>query len=225
MINIDEFIEKFKTVNEDIDYNLEYCLKLSDNYISDNKIIISFNTNKELVYKIADQLFDDSTNINKFIDEIYKNYSDSIIRQYVGFVDGLKEIYFEFELISSDNKMITTTWGLSYDEKTQKISKYILEKDNNEFLINFINTKFNLDITKLLQNYRYNKNGDKYHVFSLVNISEHKDLLINLCAKINNNLTIIKNFFDKHNDKKVTLIGFDINNDKVILNKIGRAHV
>ena len=68
----------FDILNDDILY-----LKKTFNNIIISPPEYTELTIKELVYKIADQLFDDSTNINKFIDEIYN--------------PGLREKYEEYK--------------------------------------------------------------------------------------------------------------------------------
>jgi hypothetical protein len=222
--NINTFIKEFDKINNGLEYSLEYGLKISNEKCTNNKINIKFRTDKDTFKNIIINLFDNPDNTCEFIDYVYDNYENVIINQYIGFLDGNKEAYFELVPLDTpeENKYITNTWIYSYDENTGVISQYdIFNNSYNEILSDYIINKFNLNISNLLQPWGYIKNDDIfYYILSFVDVNECKEILTELCLKINNtNPKIIEDFFNNHYDKKVSIIGYNIDeNDNLILN-------
>jgi len=218
----EKFIEGFnKSLNK---FNInttpifEHGIKISNSDINIDRVNICIPkkdiTKKELL-DIVFLLFDKFNDTKEFIDSVYESNENKIQNVFLGYSLGKSEIYFElFEegesstIISYDGKQseykpiedITTVINTLCDIITQK-TKLIINEPNLLFKGGFV------------------KNESTYYFLVLEPMNTIKDILQILSNSINPDETeAIKDWFDNNNDKIVSHVAYNINNDKITLN-------
>lgn len=191
--------------------NIEYGIKLSKEFIIDNKINFSFyskDNKKESINYLVYKYFKDSELLNSFLDSMWNKLPLNII---IGFVGNNPEVYFEF--LDKENKI---TYGYSYDEYESSINEYksLYSTDVIKNSIEIINNKFDTNLEKDTFYLGWIKNESIYYFVTQVDMCKVKDNFIKICKKVNKSLDT--KWFN--NFSKLTNFGYKIIDDDIVIN-------
>jgi hypothetical protein len=226
MNDSNDFLEQFKNALNDLNFNdiqyqIEYSLKISKNNINNNRINIQFKSEKEKIKQIVPYLYNDVKNINTYLDSINNKNEQEVG---FGFANGYKEIYCRLnESTNNDDRII---FGSSYEEDSKKINKWnkVIDIDNKigKTFFEYIKNNFNIDLSTIIVDYSNNgtliKNDTWFYKFWLISLHQHKEIIKKICYKINkSDIEMINNFLDE--EKHICVISWNIDeNNDITLN-------
>jgi hypothetical protein len=235
-----EFTDKINNTCENLNipliYSLEYGLKITNNSICTDKVLIGFNKEnltQDKTLAIAKELFIDNF-IPDFINDVYFKHNDNIGKIYFGITNDNKEIYFEIAIPNNPNKKYKRSSGLiSYDEGDGLLHSYkpfllSVEPYYNHVADNFIKYIENDDDLKEYKDMLINideigqagfKKDNKYvglYIFKELQYDNLLPFVKLLCKKhVLNNDQLIDNWFEQHKNKMLTWITYRLEENKI----------
>jgi uncharacterized protein YaaQ len=215
---IDSFNKALKKFNINTTPTFEHGIKISNDAVNTDRVNISIPkkdiTKKELL-DIVFLLFDKFDNTKTFIDSIYDSDENKIQNIFLGYSLNKLEIYFELFEEGESSTII------SYDDKQNEYKPIEDITDVVKTLCDIITQKTKLIITEpnLLFKGGFVKNENTYYLSVLEPMNTIRDILQILSNNINSDEEeTIKNWFNDNNDKIVSHVAYNINNNEITLN-------
>ena len=215
---IDGFNKALKKFNINTTPIFEHGIKISNDAVNTNRVNISIPkkdiTKKELL-DIVFLLFGKFDDTKAFIDSVYESNENKIQNIFLGHSLGKSEIYFE---LFEEGESSTI---LSYDGEQNEYKPIEDITDVVKTLCDVITQKTKLIITEpnLLFKGGFVKNENTYYLLILEPMNTIRDILQILSNNINSDEEeTIKNWFNDNNDKIVSHVAYNINNNEITLN-------